>query len=432
MDEGQFAANVELAEAEEYEHARLAEKLWDLYHDFSEEARAAGYLPSLASNPGRGFPEESAWLTEQLANPAFRAALLDEYQQFLTAHQNNRALLRFHYHRLDQIRAGLRDLDLPRKTFSSEWREMPTVKQFITEDEIDAALADGGDVEGSKGRIFVFFQGNHTDKEKVDFLKHEYGVGGRSHALSGATGSDEWHDGKGLRFKKAGCPDVQLTWEKTSRRIAGLIRQGRYLTEQEQAEYDKIQAEKALAEEDERQPQMGEADTPELAPQAEEVPTAPTLRDQYDRYKPMVLEAVAQDTAYRNACGHSDHENAVIEGNAAVRRAILGSNDMELIRLYSDGPEFRHRLHQEVIDETYPTLHELLRPLSQDDIDRAIQNWNGKIESKHAVIRYMEGHARQKDTAAWLAHAFDGGDGKTPFAVRPGSPEGTALPWPKV
>ena len=28
--------------------------------------------------------------------------------------------------------------------------------------------------------------------------------------------------------------------------------------------------------------------------------------------------------------------------------------------------------------------------------------------------------------------SVDGGDGKTPFAVRPESPEGTALPWPKV
>ena len=44
----------------------------------------------------------------------------------------------------------------------------------------------------------------------------------------------------------------------------------------------------------------------------------------------------------------------------------------------------------------------------------------------------MKDHAREKDTAAWLAHQFDGGDGKTPFAVRPESPEGTALPWPKV
>ena len=158
----------------------------------------------------------------------------------------------------------------------------------------------------------------------------------------------------------------------------------------------------------------------------------PTLRELHERYKPIVLEAVTQDIRYRNACGHSDYENAMIECNAAVRRAILDSHDIELIRLFSDVPEFRQRLHREVADETYPKLHELLRPLSDNDIDRAIQEWNGKIESKHAVVRYMKDHAREKDTAVWLAHEFDGGDGKTPFTVRPESPEGTALPWPKV
>ena len=164
----------------------------------------------------------------------------------------------------------------------------------------------------------------------------------------------------------------------------------------------------------------------------EEAIQAATLRELHEQYKPIVLEAVTQDIRYRNACGHSDYENAVIEGNAAIRRAVLGSGNMGLLRLYSDTPEFRQHLHREVIDETYPKLHELLRPLSDNDIDRAIQDWNGKIESKHAVVRYMKDHARERDTAAWLAHEFDGGDGKTPFAIRPESPEGTALPWPKV
>ena len=164
----------------------------------------------------------------------------------------------------------------------------------------------------------------------------------------------------------------------------------------------------------------------------EEAIQAATLRELYAQYKPIVLEVVTQDVRYRNSCGHSDYENAMIECNAAVRRAILDSHDIELIRLFSDVPEFRQWLHREVADETYPKLHELLRPLSDNDIDRAIQDWNGKIESKHAVVRYMKDHAREKDTAAWLAHEFDGGDGKTPFAVRPESPEGTMLPWPKV
>ena len=416
LEAGQFASNVELAEAESYERSLLADEFWSLYHDLSEEARNAGYLQSLSHIQGNGFPEESAWLTGQLANPAFRAALLDEYQQFLTAHQDNRALLRFHYHHLEGMLARLRDLDLPRKTFSTELAEVPSVKWFITEDEIDAALTSGSGMAGGKGRIFAFFQESHTDKEKVDFLKHEYGIGGRSHALSGAAGSDEWYDGKGLRFKKAGCPDVHLTWDKAAKRITGLIQQGRYLSAQEQAELEQRQEEADLAEADAMAAQQAEL----------------SIQDSLEQYKPIVRTALEADTAYRNACGHSDHENAVIEGNAAVRRAVLNSGDLELIRLYSDVPEFRHRLHGEVIDETYPKLHELLRPLSDNDIDRAIQDWNGKIESKHAVVRYMKDHAREKDTAAWLAHEFDGGDGKTPFAVRPDSPEGTALPWPKV
>ena len=545
LQDGQFATNVELAEAAGYERSLLAEKFWYLYHDFSEKAREAGYLPSLANNPGRGFPEESAWLTEQLKSPEFRQNLAEEYAAFWTAYQQDRDLLRFHYHKPKEIWENLRDLSLPRTTFTSQLTEVPSVKQFISEDEIDAAMTRGSGFEGGKGRVFTFFQEPHTDKEKVDFLKHEYGIGGHSHALSGAMKSDESHDGKGLHYKKDGCPDVHFTWEKVAKRITDLIQKGRYLTEQEQEEYDKIQAEKALAEEDalqaqqpdpvvweyngvkERHPddmvlyQMGdffelygedaktsaaelglnlttrtipgggrvemcgfpanrleqvveqlrdkhdvtisavpeggrerqEYSMPSIDHEAEqhinaqeaefgadgtrvfreaEAAAAPTIRELHEKYKPLVLEAVTQDIRYRNACGHSDYENAMIECNAAVRRAILDSHNIELIRLFSDVPEFRQRLHREVADETYPKLHELLRPLSDNDIDKAIQDWNGKFESKHAVVRYMEKHGREKDTAGWLAREFDGSDGKTPFSVRPESPEGTTLPWPKV
>ena len=432
LQTGQFATNVELSEAEGYERSLLAEKFWNLYHDFSDEARESGYLPSLANNPGRGFPEESAWLTEQLKSPEFRQTLAEEYAAFWTAYQQDRDLLRFHYHKPKEIWGNLKDLSLPRTAFTSQMTEVPAVKQFITEDEIEAAMTRGSGVSGGKGRIFAYFQNSHTDKEKVDFLRHEYGIGGHSHALSGAGGSWEDHDGKGLHYKKGGCPDVHFTWEKVAKRITDLIQKGRYLTEQEQEEFDKIQAEKALAEEDALQAQPPDTEPADVL--REDVPEQPipTLRELHEKYKPIVLEAVTQDIRYRNACGHSDYENAMIECNAAVRRAILASHDIELIRLFSDVPEFRQRLHREVADETYPKLHELLRPLSDNDIDRAIQDWNGRIGSKHAVVRYMKDHAREKDTAAWLAHEFDGGDGKTPFAVRPESPEGTALLWPKV
>ena len=545
LESGQFATNVELAEAAGYERSLLAEKLWHLYHDFSDKARDSGYLSCLSGIQRTGFPEETAWLAEQLNRPEFRQTLAEEYAAFWTAYQQDRELLRFHYHKPREIWENLKDLSLSRRTFSSDLSQVPTVQHFITEDEIDAAMTNGSSFAGGKGRIFVFFQGNHTDKEKVDFLKREYGIGGRSHALSGATYSGEDHDGKGLHYKKQDCPDVNFTWEKVSKRITELIRKGRYLTEQEQAEYDKIREEKALAEDDaiqaqqptpeiweyngvkEHHPddmvlyQMGdffelygedaktaaaelgfnlttraipgggrvemcgfpanrleqvveqlrdqhdvtisavpeggrerqEYSMPSIDHEAEqhidaqeaefgadgnrvfrdtEATTSPTIRELYEQYKPVVTAAISEDTAYRNACGHSDRENAVIEGNAAIRRAVLGSGDLELIRLYSDVPEFRQRLHREVIDETYPQLHEMLRPLSQDDIDDAIRAWNGDIQSKHTVVRYMEQHGRKKDTAAWLAQEYSGSDSKSLFVIRAGSPEGIELPWPKV
>ena len=250
LEEGRFAANVELAGAEGYERFRLAEKLWYLRRDFSGKAIDAGYLPSLAKDGGRDFSEDTEWLAEKLTAPAFRTQLTREYQQFLSDQQQSGDLLRFHFHRLDEILEALDDLDLPRRRFSSEMAEIPSARQFITEDEIDANLAEGGLMSGSKGRIFAFFQQPHSNKEQVDFLKQEYGTGGRSHALSNADGSDESHSGKGMRYQKRDCPEVRLTWQKVAGRIAGLIRQGLYLTEQEQAEYDRIQAEKAQAGED--------------------------------------------------------------------------------------------------------------------------------------------------------------------------------------
>ena len=165
-------------------------------------------------------------------------------------------------------------------------------------------------------------------------------------------------------------------------------------------------------------------------PAAEQV--QPTVQERLEHYRPVVMAAVSEDTAYRNACGHSDRENAEIECNAAVRRAVLNSKDMELIRLFSDVPEFRNHLHQEVFEGTYERLHDLLRPLSQDDIDDALRAWNGNIESKHAVVRYMQQHGREKETAAWLAHEYGGKEGNNLFIVRAGSPETAELTWPKV
>ena len=536
LDGGAFATNLEVTEAPRYERLGIAVDVWNLYHDFSDEAKSLGYLSCLGNIHSTSFPEETERLTDDLLNPAFRDRLLSEYKVFMDAYRENRALLRFHYHRPQTLLTRLEDLSLPRKEFRSDMEAVPATGRFITEDEIAASLANGSSFEGGKTRIYAFFQTSHTPKENADFLKKEYGIGGHTHAVSREGGSYEDHGSKGITLKKAGCADVQMNWNKVASRISELIRMNRYFTPDEQALYDKAQAQdvvrntaydsyNAIKEahpddivlfqvgdffeiygEDAKQaaelldlnlttreiPGAGRVEMcglpshnlemyveklrdkydvtiaeasdfrgerhiytlcsidheAEAAINAQEAefgadgtrifrdPAAdapqPTVQERLEHYRPVVMAVVSEDTPYRNACGHSDRENAEIECNAAVRRAVLNSKDMELIRLFSDVPEFRNHLHQEVFEGTYERLHDLLRPLSQDDIDDALRTWNGNIESKHAVVRYMQQHGREKETAAWLAHEYGGKEGNNLFIVRAGSPETVELTWPKV
>ena len=158
----------------------------------------------------------------------------------------------------------------------------------------------------------------------------------------------------------------------------------------------------------------------------------PTVRELYDQYKPMVSAAVVADEAYRNACRNSDRENAYLEGAAAVKRAVLASGDMQLLRLYSDMTEFHNRLNREVLDETYPRLQSQPRSMSQEDIDDALREWNGTPESKRAVVRYMEQHGREKDAAAWLSKEYGGDPSKPLHFTLAGTDTDVVMPWPKV
>ena len=70
-----------------------------------------------------------------------------------------------------------------------------------------------------KARIYNYWQENHSAKEKMDFLKHEYGTGGHSHACSGATHSGQDHDAKGVAYTKSGCDKLQSILWNSLRRV---------------------------------------------------------------------------------------------------------------------------------------------------------------------------------------------------------------------
>lgn len=160
LDNGEFATNVELLEAQDYERDRISESLWYLYHDLSEEGKAQGYFDFIER--GGGFPEETKRLSEALKNPEYLKETIKEYSRFLEGYKENRNVLRFHYHKVDSLYQKLQELELPRKEYSTNLTELPKVKSFITEDEVLESLSRGSGVDRGKERITKFFKENHT------------------------------------------------------------------------------------------------------------------------------------------------------------------------------------------------------------------------------------------------------------------------------
>ena len=256
LENGEYATNVELAEAPGYERTGVAESLWYLVHDLSETGREQGYFAVLQELRGGWFPDETKTLADKLADAEFRSALMVEYQRFQDAYREDFSVLRFHYHKPEQLRQRLEELSLPLREYHTDRTMAPVVRQFITDDEINESLSGGSSFSGGKARIYEYWQGGHSAKEKADFLKNEYGTGGHSHALSGASGSGEDHDAKGIRYTKSGCDKVPMSWTQVANRIDSLIEQERYFDKDALEQHQ--QEQKAAEQDDPTEPEEWE------------------------------------------------------------------------------------------------------------------------------------------------------------------------------
>lgn len=110
---------------------------------------------------------------------------------------------------------------------------------FFSQREIDRVLTRGSGFEESKYRINQMFSKNTTLKEKVQFLKKEYGEGGSSPAVGFINVN---YDAKGMslsRYREIGKDEIKITlkWDKVAKRIYELIQLDRYLNKKEKEYY---------------------------------------------------------------------------------------------------------------------------------------------------------------------------------------------------
>ena len=236
IEAGQFGTQLENVEASGTIRRKTAERLIYMYRDSA--ARENGYLSLMTDTP-LIFPDCVNHLSEKMEQPEFLHGLIRQMEVFADAVAMQPDLMRFRFLLPKDILPRLRDLALARKELPEGEMLLPDVRGFMTQDEIDAVLTQSAPIAGAASRIYQFFSRPHSTNEKLEFLKNEYGIGGKMPGVSGEHGSSESHDAKGIQLRKSNCPDVLLKWNQVAERIDGLIQMNRYLTPEKQALYEK-------------------------------------------------------------------------------------------------------------------------------------------------------------------------------------------------
>ncbi len=243
VENGGYLSPERAAKTWDNEAHELAESLWYLRQDFGEPARQAGLLPLVSEvyMERGGFPEATEKLEAMLQSPEKTAALAEEMRELCATYAENPDILRFHFHRPLAVMRRLERLQTSVNVFPLAEGFKEERPAFITEDEINEAVAPGGSYSDSRLAAYVFFQ-NHPDrKERQEYLKESFGTGG-----AGRLTQDTWHDAKGFKLKRTfeePYAEIALNWNQVERRIDKLMGAGRFLTPDDQArfpEYEKF------------------------------------------------------------------------------------------------------------------------------------------------------------------------------------------------
>ena len=249
LDQGEYAPQSVLDAARSNavkEHAQaLAYMKGDMAEGVAEIVFDEEDLPHLRSI----YPEITDYLEEKLEDPQWLSELNERLDALAEAYEENHSIMRFHHYNPINISKQFQkfaDEVIPyqaREGFA--WKEHP---MFITQDEIDAYLAGGGAYSQGRLRTYSFYLLHEDERSRTGFIKEQYGIGGSSHALSGADDSHANYDGKGLFLARGayGNPytSILLFWNKVANRVAYLIKNDQFLQAEDYArmpEYEREQ-----------------------------------------------------------------------------------------------------------------------------------------------------------------------------------------------
>ena len=232
LDLGRFAPKDTLLQMESYDYKKAADTFWytkrelnfDDYPELREMFKDEWF--------DGGFPDS----TERIAEILKTSAGLDEIktitQKLSDMYDENSDITQFRWYNPHKINNILADLYITRKNFAAQELTYTPPERFISNDEIDRLIQRGSNVSENKYRIYTFFD-THTDKkERIAFLKNEYGTGGGYDGVSNTS-----YDAKGIVFSHGDLTKpyakILLKWNEVEKRIDRLIKSRNYLNEAE-------------------------------------------------------------------------------------------------------------------------------------------------------------------------------------------------------
>lgn len=215
LAKGEFTSRAELTDAANWEIQLLADSILCMTSELSEDARKKGHLAEIRQICSYNSTAEKK-IADVLQTKEGCEWLTEILGRFVREWRVRPKLLRYQVRNPEEIFQRVKELILERRTFTSAWDKVPSVKEFITEDEILDILGGGSNFEETNQRIKRFFEGEHTKEEMIDFLRHEFGTGGCSPAWLYAWNSGQDHNYKGIRLYKTGACEIFLPWSKVA------------------------------------------------------------------------------------------------------------------------------------------------------------------------------------------------------------------------
>ena len=417
LDLGRFAPKDTLLQMDKYERKKAADAVWEMRRNLNTEdyPELKEYFTADVFSFVGGYPEETDKIAEHLKTSAGLDEIKSVTQKLSDLYDENFDITRYEWYNPHKTNNVVAELYITKKTFTAQELTYTPLERFISRDEIDNMFKRGSGVSEGKYRIYTFFD-THTDKkERITFLKNEYGWGGSYTGLY-----NENHDAKGITFSHEDLTKpyakIQISWSEAEKHIDRLIKSRNYLNESEIKNIPNYEKEELILKI--RQAYMYDTDENTIMPY-------PSDADYY-KTKDILMQKLNNKVQTQTML--TDLKNLLAETSADLRSYPLRQAAVQDLEQYANG-EYNLFPHIDRIEEIKEeTIPEQVAEMSDEEKQELVGSVEMKLdygenyditESEIEIYNAITNEQTQQPLSEYLAELHKEDNGSKTVAVIP-------------